>query len=67
MNEVRAYFDVDLEARFEFVRKFETNLGNFVADLLRTEFENVDIAMLNSGTLRSNAILPKGDFTLKMM
>ena len=67
MNEVCAYFDVDLEGRFEHLRYEETNVANFVADFILTEYENVDVVLLNSGTLRSNAIMPAGDFTLRMM
>lgn len=67
MNEVCAYFDVDLEGRFDHLRYEETNVANFVADLILSEYDNVDIVLLNCGTLRSNAIMPSGDFTLRMM
>ena len=67
MDQVCAHFDVDVEGRFEFLRKEETNCANFVSDILRTEFENCDISLLNCGTLRSNAVIPKGDFTLRML
>lgn len=67
MNEVCAYFDVDLEGRFDHLRHEETNVANFVADLILSEYDNVDIVLLNCGTLRSNAIMPSGDFTLRMM
>jgi len=67
MNEVCAHFDVDLEGRFERLRYEETNVANFVADLILSEYENLDIALLNCGTLRSNSIMPPGDFTLRMM
>ena len=66
MNETIAYFDVDLEGRFERLRYEETNMANFVADFILTEYENVDIVLLNTGTLRSNSIMPAGDFTLRM-
>lgn len=39
-------------------------LGNFVADIM-VSATNVDIGFLNSGTLRSDAIHPKGPFKLK--
>ena len=59
--------DVDLEARFEHMRYEETNTANFIADLVRTEYDNCDISLINTGTLRSNAFIPKGDFTLRMV
>lgn len=39
-------------------------LGNFVSDIM-VSATNVDAAILNSGTLRSDAIHPKGPFKLK--
>ena len=67
MDEVCGYVDVDIEGRFEHMRYRETNCANFFADILRTEFEGCDIGLLNSGTLRSNAIIPRGDVTLRMI
>ena len=67
MNQVCGYLDVDLEGRFEHLRYEETNCSNFVSDLIRTEFEDCDLAILNCGTLRSNAVIPKGEITLRML
>ena len=53
------YSEVDLEGRFSRVRTEETNLGNFTADLMRTEL-GTDFALSNGGCLRSNAIFPEG-------
>lgn len=49
------------------MRYEETNCANLFSDLIRTEFEDVDLALLNCGTLRSNAVLPSGDVTLRMI
>lgn len=48
-----------MEGRFNHLRSEETNLGNFFADLIRTEFDT-DFSIINSGTLRTNAIIEKG-------
>lgn len=44
---------VELEARFSRVRTCETNLGNLVADLMRTHYKT-DIGLSNGGGLRAN-------------
>ena len=67
MKQVIGYVDVDLEGRFEYLRAQETNLANFVSDLARTHFSDCDIGLIHGGMLRSNAILSKGNFTLKMV
>ena len=55
---------VDLDGRFETVRRRESNLGNFMADLLRRA-TCADVALLNGGTFRSDAIHRAGDLTLR--
>ena len=67
MKEVCGYFDVEIESRFEHLRYEETNCANFFSDLIRTEFENCDIGLLNCGTLRSNALIPAGDVTKRTL
>ena len=67
MNQMCGYFDVDIEGRFAKMRYEETNCANMFSDLIRTEFEDADLAILNSGTLRSNAVIPSGDVTLRMI
>ena len=44
------------------IRRFETNLGNVLADLVLTEFTScqADIALLNSGSIRLNQNIPAG-------
>ncbi|GMH67196.1 hypothetical protein TrRE_jg1432, partial [Triparma retinervis] len=58
------YTNVALDGRFEMVRTSETNLGNFVTDVMRRG-TSADIAILNSGTLRSDSIMPAGDLKMK--
>jgi 5'-nucleotidase len=42
-------------------------MGNWIADLLLTEFPDSDVSLLNCGTLRSNQLHPKGEITLKTL
>ncbi len=42
------------------IRKYETNLGNWIADLARSAYQDADIAFLNSGALRLNQDIPPG-------
>ncbi|KAG2499917.1 hypothetical protein HYH03_002204 [Edaphochlamys debaryana] len=49
----------DLDGRFQVVRNRESNLGNFVTDVWR-KAASADIAILNSGSLRSDTIHPAG-------
>ncbi|KAL3309485.1 hypothetical protein Ciccas_011968 [Cichlidogyrus casuarinus] len=58
--------DVDLDARFASIRTQETNVGNFICDIILSGVE-ADIALVNSGTLRTDAIIPKGPFTLRQL
>ena len=41
-------FECDLEGRFNVIRTSETNLGNFVCDIM-VAATNADLAILNSG------------------
>jgi 2',3'-cyclic-nucleotide 2'-phosphodiesterase (5'-nucleotidase family) len=56
---------VDLDGRFATVRTQESNLGNFVADVFR-EASRADVALLNSGSLRSDIIHPAGPVTARV-
>ncbi|MCP3098754.1 bifunctional metallophosphatase/5'-nucleotidase [Myxococcus sp. K15C18031901] len=53
---------VALDARGTSVRTRETNLGDFVADAFR-EAAGADVALVNGGALRSDAVLPPGVLT----
>jgi len=63
MDSVLGDIDVDLDGRFEIVRTQESNLGNFIADIMLTATE-ADVALLNSGTLRSDRVHPRGQFRM---
>ena len=64
MDEVLGCFSVDLDGRFSSIRTSETNLGNFISDIMLASC-NGDVALLNSGTLRSDRIHHKGDFKMR--
>ncbi|GFQ69772.1 hypothetical protein TNCT_419261 [Trichonephila clavata] len=64
MDEVLGEFSVDLDGRFSSIRTQETNLGNFICDIMLSATHS-DVALLNSGTLRSDRIHPKGPFTMR--
>jgi len=55
---------VDLDCRFAKIRTQETNIGNFVTDCLRRALKT-DLAVLNSGTLRADAIMEKGQVKVR--
>ena len=57
--------DVNLEGRFRQVRTKETNLGNLVADVMRQKVK-ADVALFNSGTLRSDTIHDAGIIKMKV-
>jgi len=59
MDEIIGQCAVDLDCRFTSVRTKETNIGNFVTDVMCAALQS-DIAMINSGTLRADAIIEKG-------
>merc|ERR1719210_1410888 len=58
-------FKGDLDGRFSSVRTRETNLGNFICDVM-VAATNADFALLNSGTLRSDSVPHAGPFFLKV-
>jgi 5'-nucleotidase len=58
-EEPAGYAAVDIEARFSRVRTQETNLGNMMADLIRSEY-NADFGLSNGGSLRANCVIQKG-------
>ncbi|XP_050733996.1 5'-nucleotidase-like isoform X2 [Eriocheir sinensis] len=64
MDEVLGNFSVELDGRFSSIRTSETNLGNFICDIIMAAC-NGDVALLNSGTLRSDRIHPRGDFKMR--
>eukprot|EP01017_Pseudomicrothorax_dubius_P040147 TRINITY_DN6243_c0_g1_i3.p1 TRINITY_DN6243_c0_g1~~TRINITY_DN6243_c0_g1_i3.p1 ORF type:complete len:534 (+),score=93.50 TRINITY_DN6243_c0_g1_i3:119-1720(+) len=63
MGEIIGFTSQDLEGRFSFVRTQETNLGNFIADIA-IAYTDADFFVGNSGTIRIDAVIPKGPITL---
>ncbi len=51
---------VELVAEESEIRRFETNIGNYIADTARNEFNicHADIAVINSGSVRLNHNIP---------
>lgn len=60
------YTVVPLDGRFTTVRTKESNLGNFVCDLMR-QYYNADCAIMAAGTIRGDQIYPPGVIQLKDM
>ena len=53
-----------LDSKFGHIRTQETNCSNWVADSIRL-VAKADVAIINSGTLRADAIFPAGPFLTK--
>jgi len=64
LQKVIGYTAVPLDARFATVRASESNMGNFVSDLMRFYY-NTDCAMLVGGTIRADTVYPPGILRLK--
>lgn len=65
MKEVIGEIDVELDGRFAELRTGETNLGNLIADIMRRA-TRTDVALINSGTMRSDTIHEAGEFKMKV-
>ena len=59
LDKVAGATGVDLDARFSSIRTQETNIGNFVADAMKF-YNKTDCVLLNSGSFRTDEIIPKG-------
>lgn len=60
------YTVVPLDGRFTTIRTRESNLGNFICDLMR-HYYDADCALMGSGTIRGDQIYPPGVLLLKDM
>ncbi|KAJ5707664.1 hypothetical protein N7488_007465 [Penicillium malachiteum] len=58
------YTVIPLDGRFSTVRQRESNLGNFVCDLMRF-YHDADCAMMAGGTIRGDQIYPPGVLRMK--
>eukprot|EP00927_Polykrikos_kofoidii_P072520 TRINITY_DN68624_c0_g1_i1.p1 TRINITY_DN68624_c0_g1~~TRINITY_DN68624_c0_g1_i1.p1 ORF type:complete len:1791 (+),score=282.65 TRINITY_DN68624_c0_g1_i1:195-5567(+) len=64
MDKILCDSAVDLDCRFSSIRTQETNIGNFVADVMRYGL-NADMAMINSGTLRADCVMDQGPLKMR--
>lgn len=64
MNKVVGETAVDLDCRFSSIRTMETNIGNFITDVMLKGMK-ADLAVLNSGTLRADAIIEAGPIRMR--
>lgn len=64
MSTVLGTFSVELDGRFSKIRTSETNLGNWVCDVLLSA-TGADVVMINSGTFRSDQVHAPGPFTMR--
>uniref|UniRef100_A0AAR5P327 5'-Nucleotidase C-terminal domain-containing protein n=1 Tax=Dendroctonus ponderosae TaxID=77166 RepID=A0AAR5P327_DENPD len=64
MDDVLGCFAVPLDGRFTSIRTSESNLGNWVCDVILSA-TGADLVILNSGTFRSDQVHPAGDFTMR--
>ena len=64
MDQIVGRTKVPLDARESEIRTKETNIGNFLSELL-TRSTGSDIALFNAGTIRADKIFEKGDITVK--
>ncbi|KAK3706634.1 hypothetical protein LTR37_012643 [Vermiconidia calcicola] len=58
------YTAAPLDARFTTVRMKESNMGNFVCDLMRFHY-NADCTIMASGTIRGDQVYPPGMLRVK--
>ena len=65
MKEVIGELDCELEGRFSELRTRETNLGNLITDVMRRA-TRADVALINSGTMRSDSFHEAGEFKMKV-
>lgn len=61
LDKILGYINAPLEGRTDIIRKQESNLGNFLCDIMLNN-TNADCALLNSGAMRSDCVHPPGEF-----
>lgn len=57
------YTTVPLDVQKQTLRTGETNAGDFITDAARKTVPGVDIALLNSGSIRGDCIIPAGEIS----
>ena len=63
MGKTIGYVGVELESRDSIIRCEETNFGNMICDLMRTEYFT-DFSICISGAFRKNAVIEQGPISL---
>lgn len=63
MESVLGYLGTELDCRFSSIRTKETNSGNLICDIVRNAV-NADVALINSGTIRTDDVVPVGMYFL---
>lgn len=63
MGQTVGYLSIDLESRNEIIQTSETNFGNYISDLIRTEYL-ADFAISNAGFFRKNGIISAGEISM---
>ncbi|XP_034152385.1 trifunctional nucleotide phosphoesterase protein YfkN-like [Esox lucius] len=63
LGELLCHIEVPLDGRYTSVRRAECNLGNLVTNAM-LEATHAEVALLNSGTLRSDRLHPAGPLTM---
>lgn len=66
LNVVIGRSTVKLNALTSDVRSQETNLGNFIADAIRSNVD-ADVGLMNGGGIRSDTLYPAGDIRKRMV
>lgn len=64
LNKPIGYTAAPLDGRFTTVRLRESNLGNFVCDLMR-HYHGTDCALMAGGTIRGDQVYPPGILRMK--
>ncbi|CAH8581464.1 unnamed protein product [Dicrocoelium dendriticum] len=64
LDNVLGRIEVPLDCRFSSIRTSETNIGNFLCDIIMTGVD-AELTIINSGTFRADRIIPPGEFRLR--
>lgn len=64
MTEVLGNFTVELDGRFSSIRTQETNLGDWICDVVLAA-TGADVVIINSGTFRSDQLHAPGPFRMR--
>ncbi|KRX08718.1 5'-Nucleotidase, C-terminal [Pseudocohnilembus persalinus] len=65
-EKIIGYLEEDLDTRFSYLRTHESPFGNFFTDICKIEMGG-DIAIINTGTFRSDCIFQQGFMKFEMI